>query len=149
MKGQCGAAGPRIADRNATRQPGIGLQEKKPGWVLLLFQPCECLIVLAQGRADDGQFVRRNVSLLGLSNELAEGLFRRGGRVEGLLQKRLVVTERTPVNDSKSLFCYPPLEKRGYCFFPDAEAATDAVAVSFLYSAIRNCEPALPSAAIT
>jgi len=48
--------------------PGIGLQEKKPGCVLLLFQPCECLISLAQGRADDGQFVRRNVSLLGLSN---------------------------------------------------------------------------------
>jgi hypothetical protein len=27
------------------------------------------------------------------------------------------------------------LEKRSYCFFPDAEAAADAVAVSFLYSA--------------
>jgi hypothetical protein len=31
-----------------------------------------------------------------------------------------------PVNDSK----------RGYCFFLDAEAAADAVAVSFLYSAL-------------
>ncbi len=28
------------------------------------------------------------------------------------------------------------LERRGYCFFPDAEAAADAVAVSFLYSAL-------------
>lgn len=27
-------------------------------------------------------------------------------------------------------------DKRGYCFFPDAEAATDAVAVTFLYSAL-------------
>jgi hypothetical protein len=41
-----------------------------------------------------------------------------------------------PVNDSKSLFCYPPQKKRGYCFFLEAEAAADAVAVSFLYSAL-------------
>jgi hypothetical protein len=28
------------------------------------------------------------------------------------------------------------LEERGYCFFPDAEAAADTVAASFLYSAL-------------
>ena|SRR6267378_3158963 len=28
------------------------------------------------------------------------------------------------------------LEERGYCFFPDAEVAGDAAAVSFLYSAL-------------
>lgn len=28
------------------------------------------------------------------------------------------------------------LKKRGYCFFLDAEAAADAVAVSFLYSVL-------------
>ena len=28
------------------------------------------------------------------------------------------------------------LRKMGYCFFPDAEAAADAVAVSFLYSVL-------------
>jgi hypothetical protein len=27
-------------------------------------------------------------------------------------------------------------EKRGYCFFPDAEAAAEVVSVSFLYSAL-------------
>lgn len=29
-----------------------------------------------------------------------------------------------------------PLDKRAYCFFPGAEAATGVVAVSFLYSAL-------------
>jgi hypothetical protein len=28
------------------------------------------------------------------------------------------------------------LGKRGYCFFPEAEAAADAIEVSFLYSAL-------------
>ena len=36
----------------------------------------------------------------------------------------------------EELVLLSPLKKRGYCFFPDAEAAADAVAVSFLYSAL-------------
>jgi len=36
----------------------------------------------------------------------------------------------------EELVLLSPLEKQGYCFFPDGEAATDAAAVSFLYSAL-------------
>jgi hypothetical protein len=36
----------------------------------------------------------------------------------------------------EELVLLSPLKKRGYCFFLDAEAAADVVAVSFLYSAL-------------
>ena len=50
----------------------------------------------------------------------------------GWLRRR----ERPPRERFEELVLLSPLEKRGYCFFPDAEAAADAVAVSFLYSAL-------------
>ena len=59
--------------------------------------------------------------MIGL-NASRKGLFRRRGRVEGLRFEELVLPSS--------------LEKWGYCFFLDAEAAADAVAVRFLYSAL-------------
>jgi len=48
------------------------------------------------------------------------------------------VTERTAGERFEELVLLSGLEKHGYCFFPDAEAAADAVAVSFLYSALAS-----------
>ena len=40
------------------------------------------------------------------------------------------------VSANRALLISPSVSATGYCFFSDTEAAADAVAVSFLYSAL-------------
>jgi len=81
---------------------------------------------------------------VGVANNRIESIWRISAQNQDAPCRVFVVTlgcgwlrrRATPRERFEELVLLPPLKKRGYCFFPDAEAAADAVAVSFLYSAL-------------
>ena len=86
----------------------------------------------------------RNRSRCGQLNRAADAVLTAGtmhaARVSGWIE---FLERQALPRGEKSRFGLPAissgtstLEKRGYCFFTDADAAADAVAVSFLYSAL-------------